>query len=218
VQFLERVTDGELVVDGLARLAPDDRQKLQANWSDIRDELLPVEHSTPSRRLLERLGVESIYIDTEERATAEVQRICDSVRTLGLDLETAPRPELLPAEWQITVTKDGRRSKVQAIMDTSAALDPFRAEVRLLQVAAQIEGKIVVLVIDLRRVPLGSPVLARLWNCRLVGHNISFDAKMLAANGVRIADANLVDTMSHGGSGPARRRGHTPGRIAAAIA
>ena len=53
----------------------------------------------------------------------------------------------------------------------------------------------VVLVIDLRRVPLGSPALAPLWNCRLVGHNISFDAKILAANGVRIADANLVDTI-----------------------
>src|SRR5262249_60636294 len=56
-------------------------------------------------------------------------------------------------------------------------------------------GRTVVLVIALRRVPLGSPSLARLWNCRTVGHNISFDAKMLAANGVQITDANLVDTI-----------------------
>ena len=117
------------------------------------------------------------------------------MKTIGIDLETAPRPEFLPTEWPVAVTKDGRRSKVQEIMDTSAALDPFRAEIRLVQVAAQIKGKIVVLVIDLRRVPLGSPALARLWNCRLVGHNIGFDAKILAANNVRIADANLVDTI-----------------------
>jgi hypothetical protein len=42
-------------------------------------------------------------------------------------------------------------------MDTSAGLDPFRAEVRLLQVAAEIDGRMVVLVIDLRHVPLSSP-------------------------------------------------------------
>jgi hypothetical protein len=31
VTFMERVSDGELVVEGLDHLAPDDRQKLQAN-------------------------------------------------------------------------------------------------------------------------------------------------------------------------------------------
>jgi DNA polymerase-1 len=194
-KFNERVIDGEVVVEGLEHLAPVDRQKVGANWGAIRDELLLVDHSTPSLLLLEKLGVELIYVDTEERAIAEVRRVCNSARTLGLDLETAPRPEFLPAEWPITVTQDGRRSKVQQIVDTSAALDPFRAEIRLLQVAAQIGGRMVVLVIDLRRVPLGSPALARVWNCRLVGHNISFDAKILAANGVRIADANLIDTI-----------------------
>jgi DNA polymerase I-like protein with 3'-5' exonuclease and polymerase domains len=195
VTFLERVADGELVVAGLEHLASVARQRLQANWGDIRDELLPADHSTPSLRLVEKLGIELVYIGTEERAVAEVPLICESVKTLGLDLETAPRPEFLPPAWPIRLTKDGRRSKVQKIMDTSAALDPFRAEIRLLQVAAQIGGRMVVLVIDLRRVPLGSRALASLWDCRLVGHNIGFDFKILAANGVRIADANLVDTI-----------------------
>jgi len=194
-KFKERVIDGELVVEGLEHPAPVDRQKVEANWGTIRDELLPVDHSTPSLLLLEKLGVELIYVDTEERAIAEARRVCDSARTLGLDLETAPRPEFLPAEWSITVTKDGRRSKKQAIRDISAALDPFRAEIRLLQVAAQIAGRMVALVIDLRRVRLGSRALASLWDCRLVGYNIGFDVKMLAANGVRLADANLVDTI-----------------------
>jgi DNA polymerase I-like protein with 3'-5' exonuclease and polymerase domains len=80
-------------------------------------------------------------------------------------------------------------------MNTSAALDPFRAEVRLLQVATEMEGRTVALVIDLRQVPLGSPALAPLWQCRLIGHNLSFDIKMLVANGIQIADANLVDTI-----------------------
>jgi DNA polymerase I-like protein with 3'-5' exonuclease and polymerase domains len=84
---------------------------------------------------------------------------------------------------------------MQVKMDTSVALDPFRAEVRLLQVAAEIEGRMVVLVINLRNVRLGSPALAPLWCCKLIGHNLGFDVKMLMANGVQIADENLLDTI-----------------------
>ena len=195
VKFMERVADGELIVEGLDQLGPVDRQKLQTQWEDVRRELLPDSTSTASRDLLAKLGVELVYIDTEGRAAAEVQRICGSGRKLGLDLETAPRPEFLPVAWPIAITKDGRRSKMQVPMDTSAGLDPFRAEVRLLQAAAEIEGRIVVLVIDLRHVPLGSPALAPLWCCKLVGHNLGFDVKMLMANGVQIPDENLVDTI-----------------------
>ena len=192
---MERVSDGELVVEGLDHLAPDDRQKLQANLDDIRNELLPNDISTASSDLLAKLGIELIYVETEQRAAAEVQRICQATGTLGLDIETAPLPAFLPKAWPIAVTKDGRRSKLQATRDTSPALDPFRAEVRLLQVAVEIECRIVVLVIDLRHAPLNSPALAPLWRCKLIGHNLSFDAKMLAANGVQIADGNLVDTI-----------------------
>ena len=192
---MERVSDGELVIEGLDHLAPDDRQKLQANLDDIRNELLPDDTSTASSDLLAKLGIEFVYVDTEQRAAAEVQRICGTSRTLGLDVETAPLPAFLPKAWPIAVTKDGRRSKLQATKDTSSALDPFRAEVRLIQVAAEIDSRTMVLVIDLRRVPLNSPTLAPLWRCKLIGHNLSFDAKMLMANGVHIADRNLVDTI-----------------------
>ena len=37
--------------------------------------------------------------------------------------------------------------------------------------------------------------MATLWRRKLIGHNLSFDAKMLAANGVHIPDRNLVDTI-----------------------
>ena len=139
---MERVTDGEFVVEGLGHLAPDDRQKLQANLHEVRNELLPNDTSTASLDLLAELGIELSYLETEQRVAAEVQRICGTSRALGLDIETAPRPEFLPAVWPIAVTKDGRRSKLQAKMDTSPALDPFRAEVRLLQVAAEIDRRI----------------------------------------------------------------------------
>jgi DNA polymerase I-like protein with 3'-5' exonuclease and polymerase domains len=195
VQFLERVSDGSLIPEDLDQLAPNDRQWLEGNWDAVRNELLPDDDSTDSLELLTKLNVEPVYLNTEERAAAEVQRLCKLATAVGIDVETAPRSAFLPVTWPIAVTKDGRRSKMQVAMDTSAALDPFRAEVRLLQVAAEIEGRMMALVIDLRQVPLGSAALAPLWQCTLVGHNLSFDVKMLAANGVQIADANLVDTI-----------------------
>jgi DNA polymerase I len=194
VTFLERVSDGELIVEGLERLAPDDLQKLEVGRKDLRNVLLP-NASTASIDLLTNLGIQLVYLDNETRAAAEVQRIRQATGTLALDIETAPLPAFLPKAWPIAVTKEGRRSKLQATRDTSPALDPFRAEVRLLQVAAELDSRTVVLVIDLRRVPLNCPALAPLWRCKLIGHNLSFDAKMLVANGVHLADGNLVDTI-----------------------
>ena len=222
VTFMERVSDGDLVVEGLDHLSPDGRQKLQANLVDVRSELIAADTSTASLDLLAKLGVEMAYVDTEEGAVAEVQRICRSTGTLGLDVETAPLPEFLPKAWPIVVTKDGRRSKLQASRDTSPALDPFRAEIRLLQVAGETDSKIVVLVIDLRHVPLSSPALAPLWRCKMIGHNLSFDAKMLVANGVQLADENLVDTILMAGLAlrgveDARREGSRRPSLAVAV-
>jgi hypothetical protein len=94
--FMERVADGDLVVEGLDNLAPDDRQKLQANLGAVRSELLPCDVSTASLDLLAKLGIEVAYVDTEERAAMEVHRICRLSTMLGLDIETAPLPKFLP--------------------------------------------------------------------------------------------------------------------------
>jgi DNA polymerase I-like protein with 3'-5' exonuclease and polymerase domains len=222
VTFMERVSDGELLVEGLDRLASDDRQKLEAGWKDLRNVLLPKDASTASIDLLTKLGVELVYVDNEQCAAAEVQRICAATSTIGLDIETAPLPQYLPKAWPIAVTKDGRRSKQQSKMDTSPGLDPFRAEVRLLQITAEIVGKTVVLVIDLRRVLLGSPALAPLWRGKMVGHNLSFDAKMLVANGLPIANGNLIDTILMAGLvlrgvGDGRLEGSRRPSLAAAV-
>jgi len=194
VTFFQRVSDGELIEDGLQGLQLEQLNTMKSMRREIRSALLPV-HTTKSLELMANLGVELIFIQNEVQASAEVARLCAAADSLGLDVETAPRPEFLPIQWPIAITKDGRRSKTQAAMDTSTALDPFRAEVRLLQVAAEIGGRWLALVIDLRQVPLSSPALAPLWQKKLVGHNLSFDAKMLMENGIKLADDNLVDTI-----------------------
>ena len=194
VTFFERVADGELVADGLAHLSADCQQALTRRWDEIRSALIPA-GMTASLDLLAQQGVDMIFVDSVERAAVEVGRICGSAQTLGLDIETAPPGKHLPVQWPIIITKDGRRSKLQPAMDLSAALDPFRAELRMLQIAGELNGQMAALVIDLRRVPLASPALAPLWRCKLVGHNLSFEAKMLTANGIELPDENLVDTI-----------------------
>ena len=194
VTFFQRVKDGELIANDMQGLQPALLNTVKSMRQEIRSALLP-EPTAQSLELLANLGVELIFIETEAQASAEITRLCAATNTLGLDVETAPRPEFLPIQWPIAITKDGRRSRTQAAMDTSAALDPFRAEVRLLQVAADISGRSVALVIDLRQLPLCSPALAPLWQKKLVGHNLSFDAKMLMANGIKLPGDALVDTI-----------------------
>ena len=217
VTFFERVADGELVADGLDGLAADRRQMLMDQWDEIRSELIPA-GITASLDLLAQHGVEMIFVDSVERASVEVERICGSTQTLGLNIETAPPVDHLPVQWPIAITKHGRRSKLQPIMDTSVALDPFRAELRLLQIAAELGGRMVALVIDLRRVPLACPALAPLWRCELIGHKLGFEAKMLMANGLELRDDNLVDTILMAGLRAAWRGRHPPGRLASAAA
>ena len=134
------------------------RQKIEEKRPLIRSALLPA-GPAPSAALLKKLDVVLVYIDDEQIASEAVARLCAGVPLLGVDVETAPRPEFLPLMWPIAITNDGRRSQVQTLMNTSAALDPFRAEVRLLQIAGEIGGRTIALVIDLRRVPLASPSL-----------------------------------------------------------
>jgi DNA polymerase I-like protein with 3'-5' exonuclease and polymerase domains len=195
VTFFERVNNGELVAEGLGGLAPNVMQSVQAKWLEIRSALLPPHTPTASLELLSDLGVELHFVDTETAATEQLERLCGSGGPLGLDLETSPRSEFLPVLWPIAITKDGRRSMVQPVMDASAGLDPFRAEIRLLQIAAEIDGRAVSVVIDIRGVPITSPALEPLWKCRLIGHNLSFDAKMLLAHGIEIPDENILDTI-----------------------
>jgi DNA polymerase I len=128
------------------------------------------EHPSSSA-LLRRLGVEVVLIEDEETAEREISALVAQSEVIGLDIETAARPE--------------HSNNVEA------ALDPLKAEIRLLQLASETKA----LVIDLRRVLLSSPSLRAGWGRTLVGHNLSFDLKMLAAGGVDLGAATIIDTI-----------------------
>jgi DNA polymerase-1 len=124
-----------------------------------------------SSDLSRRLGVEVVLVGDEATAEREIAALLAQAAVIGLDIETTPRREHLA--------------------DAEAALDPLKAEVRLLQIATESKA----LVLDLRKVHLSSPALMPIWRGALVGHNLSFDIKMLMANGVDFGDTEIIDTI-----------------------
>ena len=152
----------------------------------------------------EEWGVEVQLITDATAAEAIVAGLPASV---GIDIETAPRPGFTAAEqpW-LKITRKGAPYKDQPSNGDSIGLDPYRAEPRTVQVydpAAR-----VVYVFDLRSVPLAA--LAGLWSRRLVAHNASFELAMLARQGVHPAD--VVDSMQLVGLRLGLRAGHAQAR------
>ena len=67
-----------------------------------------------------RLGVDVVVVGDEATAEREITALLAETAVIGLDIETAPRREYAA--------------------DAGAALDPLKAEVRLLQIATEFEG------------------------------------------------------------------------------
>ena len=86
---------------------PDDRQKLQANLHDVRNELLPKDASTASLDLLAKLGIELVHIETEQRAAAEVQRICGTSSDAWVGHRDCAAPEV--SAWSVAYSCNQRR-------------------------------------------------------------------------------------------------------------
>ena len=118
----------------------------------------------------EEWGVEVQLVTDATAAEAIVAGLPASV---GLDIETAPRPGFTAAEqpW-LKITRKGAPYKDQPSNGDTIGLDPYRAEPRTVQVYDP--DARMVYVFDLRSVPLEA--LAGLWSRRLVAHNASVRA------------------------------------------
>jgi DNA polymerase-1 len=173
-----------LRVAGLARLHQDDQELLRAHATEIKARLAgPADEPDPC----EEWGVEVQLISDAAVAEEIISRLPSSV---GLDVETAPRPGFAAADqpW-LKITRRGAPYKDQPGNGDSIGLDPYRAEPRTVQVYDPVAR--VVHVFDLRSVPLAA--LAGLWDRRLVAQNAAFELAMLACQGVHPAD--VVDSM-----------------------
>ena len=166
------IDDGDLLLESLSTPPP----ALVDAMRRYKPEIIALlrsgkEGPSTSTGLSRLLGVEVVPVGDEATVEREIATLLAETAVIGLDIETAPRRE--------------------HVTDAEAALDPLKAEVRLLQIATEAKA----LVIDLRKVPLSSPALSPIWRGALVGHNLSFDIKMLMANGVDLSGAEIVDTI-----------------------
>jgi DNA polymerase I len=160
---LFEVTGDKIQVTGGSRLSPDLRSELR----DHKPELLAYLQS--SGQILNEVGVRVVYATTENAASSAIRQVLSDANygPIGLDVETYVPPGMaLPPELKLS--RHGAR--LVKPKDEKTALDPHRAEVRLLQIYG---GGATCAVLDMQRVPWET--LEPLWNSQLVIHNSAFE-------------------------------------------
>ncbi len=151
----------------LDRISPSDEMPLKESREMVlKESLTPVE---TAERALSRLGVNVKYVTNDNDSFKAVSTLIDYPGILGCDIETTPK--LL---WK---------------NHPKAGLDPYLAEIRLLQFATDTE----VYVFDMNHIPLSH--LEKLWLKPLVFHNATFDVKFLLHAGVRPARVGCTKSM-----------------------
>jgi DNA polymerase-1 len=170
-----RWNGADLEVIGSARLDETTRRALMGCWPAMYDRLLDVGSSQKLSDLVAALGVEVQEVHDAARAREIVSSLPDSV---GLDVETCV-PGSQPPPLAIAVTH-GRPSKTQPKPQDERGLDPYSAEIRLIQVCDP--DRQIAYVFDLFDVPWSA--LAELWSRQLVIHNATFELMFLFRRGI----------------------------------
>ena len=187
--------DGDQVI--LDGPAPADLvAEFTAAYADIRAQAIPAvteKQRAQVRHLLGDLQVQ--YITDQVAAQDAVWKIAgSSADCLAIDTETAA----LPA-WRVpvpvTLTATGTVAKRQPKSGAAgAALNPRRANVRLLQV---FDGGDTVYLFDMHAVAWDTVAPLLTGSRTLIMHNATFDVAMIASSGLpAIMDASITDTMT----------------------
>jgi hypothetical protein len=124
----------------------------------IREALVPRARSTPSREILRNLGVELIFIENEAHAAEEVRRLCQSTGTLG-STQRQHRAGVPARAVADRDHEDGHRSKSSPRWKRPLRSTHSGQRCAFSRSRVKLVDRMVALVIDLRRVPLTSPVL-----------------------------------------------------------
>jgi DNA polymerase I-like protein with 3'-5' exonuclease and polymerase domains len=135
----------------------------------------------------EALGVEAVLAETETQAIAAAKEITSDATVIGLDIETALKPEFAPPRKPILINLDGtfsERNRFEARAPRAEPKpwrDPHMAEIKLLQLYAGGRRCFV-----FRGKALGLVLISRLIRERpLVAHNASFETSFLRAAGIQ---------------------------------
>jgi DNA polymerase-1 len=184
-----RWAGADLRMDGLGRLPQADQVFLAQHLGEITARLM-APGDTEAVPLAD-LGIEAIVLITDaEHARSTVRALPPQI---GLDIETeAANGHAIQWPW-LAVTQKGLRAVHQPQLKDKTALNPRRAQPRLVQVYDPALKS--VFVIDLHHVQLDA--LAELWTRRLWIHNAAFELAMLGARGVSLPAT--IDTQQMAG-------------------
>jgi DNA polymerase I len=183
------------------RLTSDLRSALRARRDEVWTHLGGAALDAAPLTLLHQLGVELCIPTTIGEAIAALARVEEDAdrytpvglsRLVGLDLETAALPgsEKRPPT---RLKRNGEPAKSQPAFKGTAALDPHRSRIRLVQVYG---GGTHCVVLDLDRLPLD--LVAPLFERRtVIVHNASFELRFLGAAGIAVP--HYEDTMQAAG-------------------
>ena len=175
-----RLAGAGIDVRGIHRVPADIVTFLRANRELVFDHLGGNERDRPSLELLSMLDIELVYCTDDVTAESVIAEIIADAGAgpVAIDIETTARPEYAnPAPLRLTVR--GRPMKMQPKPKDEVALDPHRAEVRLVQ----LYGGARAAVLDMQLVAWA--VLAPLWEQSLVAHNAAFELAFLAKRAIR---------------------------------
>src|SRR3954470_6428611 len=202
--------NGRLALDGTRLILggdlPDELgQRVGQHQAELVRELRPqatAEEAARVRGYLSGADILVVYVTdalAARKAADELLRNAGESGVIGIDIETAVRPEH-QRPMPIAITKDGRKARRQPKDgDAGLALDPYRARIRLFQAYA---GGSRVYVLDLDRVGLAAVD-------HLIGHapalaafNATFELKFLSLAGIepacRVHDVMTACWLTHG--------------------
>ena len=131
-----------------------------------RDELCAL-LASKSAQLLAAAGVTVKVATTAAQAESLVSAVLDDAGTgpIGIDIETAPKPEYSEAQAEVLLTRTG----AVKVSDGKQSLNPHSAEPRLAQAYG---GGAICAVFDMHHVPWDA--LQPLWRREIVAHNAKF--------------------------------------------
>jgi hypothetical protein len=177
-----RVSGAEIVVTDALAIPAEVRTALKDRRDELFTHLASVDTGEPtSSAILKAEGIVVAVATTESEATALLAEVLTEAgdRPLGLDIETAPKPEYAKPRVAVKLTRTGAVAQNQPKDKSRVGLDPLRSEPRLVQVYG---GGSRCAVFDMRSIPWS--VLEPLWRRRLVIHHAQFELGFLQARGI----------------------------------
>ena len=190
-----RLSGSDVLVENASTVPKSLMEELRVNRDGIRNYLSQSKSGElTSADYLAKAGVKVEIAESEVQARVLLDRVINEAGdgSIGLDMETAPKPQFADTRPIVKLTKTGAVAKVQPKDRSRSALNPHLSKVRLVQIYG---GGSVCGVFDMSSVSWD--ILSPLWSRSLIAHNAAFELLFLRA--LEITPDAIECTMQAGG-------------------